>query len=93
MTGTTPPTPNRRLALGLLTLGVLGATACSTPETETSGGEEPQNTANPLTVRISPEDGAADVRPDLPITVEAEGGTLTDVRSRRPDRRVPVPTR
>ncbi|NYH55620.1 lipoprotein-anchoring transpeptidase ErfK/SrfK [Nocardiopsis arvandica] len=80
MTGTTPPTPNRRLALGLLTLGVLGATACSTPETETSGGEEPQNTANPLTVRISPEDGAADVRPDLPITVEAEGGTLTDVR-------------
>ncbi|NKY96671.1 L,D-transpeptidase [Nocardiopsis alborubida] len=80
MTGTTPPPPNRRLALGLLTLGVLGATACSSPQADTSGSEEPQETAAPLTVQISPEDGATGVRPDLPIIVEAEGGTLTDVR-------------
>ncbi|MFD6952300.1 hypothetical protein A6A08_24635 [Nocardiopsis sp. TSRI0078] len=83
MTETTPATPNRRLALGLLALSVLGATACSTPRPDTSGGEEPQDTqdtVDPVTVRISPEDGATDVRPDLPITVEAEGGTLIDVR-------------
>ncbi|RKS09307.1 lipoprotein-anchoring transpeptidase ErfK/SrfK [Nocardiopsis sp. Huas11] len=83
--GTTPADPKRRHALGLLALGVLVATACSAPTPDTSGGEEPQpqpqETAAPQpAVRITPEDGASDVRPDLPVVVEAEQGTLTDVR-------------
>ncbi|WP_304454642.1 Ig-like domain-containing protein [Nocardiopsis sp. YSL2] len=78
--GTFPADPKRRLALGLLALGVLGATSCSAPPADTSAEEEPQATSDPVTVRITPEDGASDVRPDLPVVVEAEGGTLTDVR-------------
>ena len=78
--GTTPPNPKRRHALGLLALGVLSATACSAPRTDTAGSEEPQETADPPAVRVTPEDGASDVRPDLPVVVEAERGTLTEVR-------------
>ncbi|GAB2506687.1 L,D-transpeptidase [Nocardiopsis aegyptia] len=79
---TTPADPRRRVVLGLLAFGLLGATACSTPRTDPppEPSEEPQATAEPVTVRITPEDGASDVRPDLPVVVEAEGGTLTEVQ-------------
>ncbi|WP_131102856.1 L,D-transpeptidase [Streptomonospora litoralis] len=73
-------TPARRLALGALALGMLSATACSAPEADNSGSEESQSGPAPAEVRISPEDGAADVRPDLPVTVETDNGTITDVQ-------------
>ncbi|KOX16293.1 Ig-like domain-containing protein [Nocardiopsis sp. NRRL B-16309] len=78
---TTPPDPKRRVVLGLLAFGLLGATSCSTPPADPPvESEEPRETPEPVTVRVTPEDGASDVRPDLPVVVEAEGGTLTEVR-------------
>nr|WP_156000067.1 Ig-like domain-containing protein [Streptomonospora sp. PA3] len=54
------------------------ATACTggDPTPQTTGGEAEEA----ADVRITPEDGADKVEPNVPVTVEAAEGTITDVR-------------
>ncbi|RNL81789.1 L,D-transpeptidase [Halostreptopolyspora alba] len=57
-------------------LALVLTAACSGSENaDTAGGDE----ADPATATITPEDGADEVKPNLPVKVEAEGGTITDV--------------
>ncbi|WP_068693104.1 L,D-transpeptidase [Thermobifida halotolerans] len=66
------------MAGGLL----LTAAGCSS-EPEGNSGATP--TADPVDVVVTPDDGAAEVRPDLPVTVEVSGGTITEVEVERTD--------
>ncbi|MFC7327898.1 L,D-transpeptidase [Marinactinospora rubrisoli] len=67
-----------RIGAGLAALGLLTAVGCSSGDADTSGSE--QSGGEPAALSITPEDGAAEVRPDLPISVVAESGTITDVQ-------------
>ncbi|PSK97723.1 lipoprotein-anchoring transpeptidase ErfK/SrfK [Murinocardiopsis flavida] len=72
----------RRAAARLAALAALATVvACSDPDAGTSNSEETAAPAEPAAkVRITPEDGATKVRPDLPVVVKADdGATLTDV--------------
>ncbi|WP_184080258.1 L,D-transpeptidase [Nocardiopsis mwathae] len=53
--------------------------ACTGPDgadTSTAGAEA---AGDEVKIAISPEDGTTKVRPNLPVTVTADGGTITDV--------------
>ncbi|RCV49032.1 L,D-transpeptidase [Marinitenerispora sediminis] len=78
MMDTLSPTLARGIGVGLAVLGLVAAAGCSSGEADTSGAE--QSGGGPAEVRITPEDGADEVRPDLPISVVAEGGTITGVQ-------------
>lgn len=68
---------SRRLGLALLGAPLLLLSACSGGAAENASAEgagEPEVGAS-----ITPEDGASEVAPDAPITVQAENGTLTEV--------------
>jgi lipoprotein-anchoring transpeptidase ErfK/SrfK len=57
-----------------------GLGACQS-DTDASGDPSPSDTprAAPATITVTPADATADARPDVPVTVTAAGGTLTDV--------------
>ncbi|WP_415840901.1 Ig-like domain-containing protein, partial [Nocardiopsis rhodophaea] len=57
---------------------MFAATACSGGASELASQDATDS--GPLEVSISPEDGATEVRPDLPVTVTASGGEITDVK-------------
>ncbi|QVQ53240.1 L,D-transpeptidase family protein [Spiractinospora alimapuensis] len=57
-------------ALVLLSAGCSGAS-----EAANTGDSSPD-----VSVTVTPEDGSESVRPDLPLTVEASDGTITDVQ-------------
>jgi len=76
---TANPSAARGLGAGLAGAVLLLAAACS----GSGGGADPAGAgsgADSVKVTITPEDGSADVRPDLPLKVEAEGGTISDVK-------------
>nr|WP_245646066.1 Ig-like domain-containing protein [Nocardiopsis trehalosi] len=56
---------------------VFAATACSSGEGDLAG--EDAGSAEEASVSITPEDGAGEIRPNQPVTVTAENGTITDV--------------
>jgi lipoprotein-anchoring transpeptidase ErfK/SrfK len=73
------PTIYRRAGAGAAGLALLLSAACTGGGgTADPAGAEGEGDA--VQVEITPEDGAAEVRPNLPVTVTASGGTLTDVR-------------
>ncbi|WP_233515293.1 L,D-transpeptidase [Marinitenerispora sediminis] len=59
---------------------VLSAGCSAGADAQTSSDETAGNDVN---VTITPADGSDEVRPDLPIVVAAEGGTITDVTVQR----------
>ncbi|CAM4171547.1 Ig-like domain-containing protein [Nocardiopsis rhodophaea] len=80
MKGSTVPTVYRRLGAGMAGLTLAFTAACTGSggsDTNTTGAEA---SGNEVKIEISPEDGATKVRPNLPVTVSADGGTLTDVQ-------------
>ncbi|MFC7330384.1 L,D-transpeptidase [Marinactinospora rubrisoli] len=77
MNGSAFPPSLRRMGVGLAVGGLLLATACSGTGADTTGAE---GGGDAVELQISPEDGAAEVRPDLPVTVTATNGTITDVK-------------
>ncbi|RCV54151.1 hypothetical protein DEF23_11940 [Marinitenerispora sediminis] len=77
MKGSAFPPTLRRVGVGLVGAGLLLATACSGTGADTAGAE---GDGDPVELRITPEDGATEVRPDSPITVTAANGTITDVK-------------
>ncbi|GAB3495777.1 L,D-transpeptidase [Nocardiopsis coralliicola] len=64
------------LAAGAAGAVLLLATACSGADgaDPAAGGDGAE-----VKIAISPEDGSSGIRPDVPLTVDAEGGTVTDV--------------
>ncbi|MBB4930818.1 lipoprotein-anchoring transpeptidase ErfK/SrfK [Lipingzhangella halophila] len=70
------PLATRHLGAGLAALALVLTAACSGSENAdaTGGGE-----AEPATAMITPEDGSDEVKPNLPVKVESEDGTITDV--------------
>lgn len=66
-----------RAALATVVLVLL--TACSTDEEPETDAQRTEEAAGPE-VTITPEPGATEVAPNTPVRVEAEGGTITDVR-------------
>ncbi|WP_116244094.1 Ig-like domain-containing protein [Nocardiopsis sp. FIRDI 009] len=79
MTGNTTPAVTRRFGIGLMALA-LAATACTSGGAETQSSEDTAVDAEPAALSITPEDGGADVAPNSPIRVTAEGGVITDVQ-------------
>ncbi|WP_376766972.1 L,D-transpeptidase [Spinactinospora alkalitolerans] len=80
MKGSAFPLVLRRLGAGLAGVSLVLTAACSGSGADTTGAEGDSGGGDPVEVQISPEDGATEVRPDLPITVTAANGTITDVQ-------------
>ncbi|QBI53783.1 L,D-transpeptidase [Streptomonospora litoralis] len=80
MQGRAIPSVVRGAGVGVAGLVLVLASACTGQD---SGGSGPQNAGgespDPVDVRISPQDGAAEVEPNLPVTVESGEGPITDV--------------
>lgn len=55
---------------------VLLSAGCSGASEATNTGDSTEDVA----VTVTPDDGTEDARPDLPLTVETENGTISDVR-------------
>ncbi|WP_017557759.1 L,D-transpeptidase [Nocardiopsis baichengensis] len=68
----------RGVGAGLAGAALVVASACTGSGADPAGSESGSDPA--VEVVITPGDGATDVRPDVPLTVEAEGGKVTDVR-------------
>ncbi|WP_046471025.1 L,D-transpeptidase [Allosalinactinospora lopnorensis] len=69
---------SRHLGAGLATLTLVLTAACSgagDADPAGAGGDD----GEPVAVDISPEDGAEDIKPNLPITVDAGDATITNV--------------
>lgn len=72
--------PTFRAGAGLVGAVVMFITACSgNTDASTSGSEEDADSASAATVEITPQDGESDLRPDTPITVAAQDGTIDEV--------------
>ncbi len=70
------PWGTRHLGAGLAALTLVLTAACSGSEdASTAGGDE----ADAATAAITPEDGSDEVKPNLPVKVESEDGTITGV--------------
>ncbi|GAA4927452.1 Ig-like domain-containing protein [Streptomonospora halophila] len=79
MKGRSLPTALRGAGVGLAGLALVLATACTGGSgSPTAAGEG--ETGPAVDVRISPKDGASEVEPDVPVTVEAADAKVTDVR-------------
>ncbi|GAB3205569.1 Ig-like domain-containing protein [Marinactinospora thermotolerans] len=71
----------RRLGAGLAGVALVFTAACSGgeagPGADTTGSE---STGSAVEVEITPQDGSTEVQPNLPVTVTAANGTITDVK-------------
>ncbi|MDE3724889.1 Ig-like domain-containing protein [Nocardiopsis sp. N85] len=80
MTGRTHPSAIRRFGIGLVTLA-LAATACTSGGAETqSNSTDPAVDVDSAALTITPETGTEAIAPNTPITVNAENGTISDVK-------------
>ncbi|AFR08938.1 MULTISPECIES: L,D-transpeptidase [Nocardiopsis] len=77
MTGMTQSAMTRRFGIGLVALA-LAATACTSNDAETQGTTD--STADPVELSITPGEGGEEIAPNTPVRVNAENGTITDVK-------------
>lgn len=75
MTGKTYAARPRRFGAVLVSLALI-ATACTSGDAETQSNED----AAPAELTIAPDTGEENLPPNSPVTVAADGGTITDVR-------------
>ncbi|TQN32030.1 lipoprotein-anchoring transpeptidase ErfK/SrfK [Haloactinospora alba] len=74
------PTAHRRAGAGLAVLALGLTAACSGSGSEGADTAGAEGGSDPVTVKVLPEDGGSEVRPDVPVTVQADGGSITDVQ-------------
>ncbi|MFC4563738.1 Ig-like domain-containing protein [Nocardiopsis mangrovi] len=77
MTPRSPLRWSRRPAVVCAATALLAASACTSGESDLAG--EDAGSTDPAVLSITPEDGTDEIRPNEPITVTAESGTITDV--------------